>query len=155
MNEPGRVLVIIAEQQVRIYHTPGTEVACVVDGEDVQLPDEWREGLTQQVTHSLPISLDVDEMFGDCEPDFDEDRETTEECEHRWEVVDVTASCMDCMAIQPKVEGGVIGPQWTPADSEVGRSCKCCGAAYGEKHSNACADQNLLVDGGDIVGHGM
>jgi hypothetical protein len=31
---------------------------------------------------------------------------------HRWEVIGTTATCIDCLTIQPKREGGVIGPQW-------------------------------------------
>ena len=35
-------------------------------------------------------------------------------CSHRWEVVGTWATCMDCGTLQPKKEGGVIGPQWEP-----------------------------------------
>ncbi len=57
-----KVLVVIADEQIRVYHTDGVETAVVVDGEDVQLPDDWKD-LPRIVLHSLPITVRADELF--------------------------------------------------------------------------------------------
>lgn len=58
-----KVLVVIADEQIRVYHTAGVETAVVVDGEEVQLPDDWTD-LPNLVLHSLPITVRADEIFG-------------------------------------------------------------------------------------------
>lgn len=64
-----KVLVVVSEQRVTLYHTTGVEVVCIVDGENVELPDDWTD-LPLSVVHSMPIYLGAGEMFGDREGEF-------------------------------------------------------------------------------------
>jgi hypothetical protein len=45
----------------------------------------------------------------------------------RWDVVGTNATCMDCGVLQPKMEGGVVGPQWEP-DYDPTPWCHACKA---------------------------
>lgn len=71
-KERGKVLVVIDDGEVRTHHTPSVEVACIVDGENMQLPIDWTGKLTQQITHTMPITVGFDQMFqedGETSPD--------------------------------------------------------------------------------------
>ncbi len=132
-----KVLVVIADEQVRVYHTPGVETAVIVDGEDVQLPDDWTD-LPGLVFHSLPITVRGDEMFKrDDFPPVDGYLGSTSAAEQAQMMK--APYCLDCDGNHPEGE------------CPLQRGCSTCGAAYGEKHKGGCADQNALVPGGDIV----
>lgn len=164
-----KVLVVIADEQVRVYHTAGVETAVVVDGEDVHLPDDWTE-LPKLVLHSLPITVRGDEMF--CEPE-DDSGVTPEGSTMRYSHL----NAFD--AVRDGVTDEMLGPFETIEVHDLRRAsadplrlkapyCSdcdtnhplnigcdglvktygCCGAAYGQKHkdvcqrSHDCADQN-------------
>lgn len=59
----GKVLVVIDDGEVRIHHTPGTDVICIVDGENMQLPIDWTGKLTHEIKHTMPIEVRFSEMF--------------------------------------------------------------------------------------------
>lgn len=69
MSETSKVLIVIDDGEVRIHHTPGVDVVCIVDGENMQLPIDWTGKLIYQITHQMPITVGFDQMF--CEPDDD------------------------------------------------------------------------------------
>lgn len=52
-----KVLVIVKDGQLVLRSTPGVETACIVDGEDVDLPDDWQD-LPVRVVHIVPIRLE-------------------------------------------------------------------------------------------------
>ena len=56
-----KVLVWVDDGRITVLHTPGVEVAVVIEGEDVTVPDDW-VGLTAKQEHSLPITVNRDEL---------------------------------------------------------------------------------------------
>lgn len=160
-----KVLVILADNQVKIYHTDGVETACVVDGEDIELPDDWRE-LPRKVVHLVPFerqgseesllaagklvqenpleqitplhvgAISQDELFGQL---F-----TTKQNPGEHRTLMRSPYCYNCDTNHPL--GQCEGPE-----PSFDYSCRTCGAAQGEKHKTSCSDQNPLVVGGDIV----
>lgn len=59
-----KALIIVDQDEIRVYHTDQVEVACIVDGEDVTLPDDWTE-LPHKVVHYVPITVRSEEIFAD------------------------------------------------------------------------------------------
>ena len=56
-----KCLVIIKDGTVVVCSSPGVETACIVDGEDIDLPDDWTN-LSHRVVHSMPITINHDDM---------------------------------------------------------------------------------------------
>ena len=56
-----KVLVFVDDGTIDVMHTPGVEVAVIVEGEDVEIPDDWI-GLSAKQHHSLPITINRAEM---------------------------------------------------------------------------------------------
>jgi len=54
-----KCLVIVKDGQLVLRSTPGVETACIVDGEDVDLPDDWAD-LPVRVVHIVPVRLEKD-----------------------------------------------------------------------------------------------
>lgn len=152
-----KVLVVVAEQRVTLYSTPGVEVACVVDGENVQLPDDWT-GLSQKVIHSMPIYLGAGEMFGNREGEFvpDLEKEASESPSQRPET-EITGTngqadhrsglmkapyCPDC---DDNHQRG-IGCDGLPI------TCDSCGEPWGQLHARGCPAQIISDPDLDIVG---
>ncbi len=58
-----KCLVIVKDGQIVVRSTPGIETALIVDGEDVDLPDDWGD-LPVRVVHVVPVRLEKD-VFDD------------------------------------------------------------------------------------------
>ena len=56
-----KVLVWVDDGRITVLHTPGIETAVIIEGEDVEVPDDW-VGLTSKQEHSLPITVNRDEL---------------------------------------------------------------------------------------------
>lgn len=56
-----KVLIYVDDGRIDIRHTPGVEVAVIVEGEDVEVPGDW-VGLYAKQHHSLPITVNRAEM---------------------------------------------------------------------------------------------
>ena len=52
-----KVLVIVKDGVILIRHTTGVETAVIVDGEDVDLPDDWQD-LPWRALHTVPVRLE-------------------------------------------------------------------------------------------------
>lgn len=197
----GKALVIVKENLIVTYSTRDVDVAVVIDGENVQLPDDWRD-LPMVIKHSLPISVRAAEMFdlgssssGDeFIPDFENDQNdelctrcgysladhpyrgsgdsdlnqlicyvrkgdrmlTIREDEH-FDDIEAPGRARDYPepgAATGTFQVGDCAGCYVDHSSEEcpRRTCPGCGSVYGTKHGTECADQNPLVEGGDIVG---
>jgi len=164
-----KVLVWVDDGRITVMHTPGIEAAVIIEGEDVELPDDW-VGLVAKQEHSLPITVNRAELppqrplqcpetqlAGTKTPECDEEgllsneelRELNEkEAATKRNVTEFfrpdlmkAPYCYDCDSNHP----AHIGCDGLP------KTCSCCGATYGQMHKTSCADQNALVEGGDIV----
>ena len=62
-GEREKVLVVIDDNEVRIHQSAGVDVVCIVDGENVELPDDWTGRLPFQTTHAMPIEVRFSELF--------------------------------------------------------------------------------------------
>jgi hypothetical protein len=56
-----KVLIYVDDGQIDVMHTPGVEVAVIIEGEDVEIPDDW-VGLLGRQHHSLPITVNRSEL---------------------------------------------------------------------------------------------
>lgn len=56
-----KVLIYVDDGRIDIRHTPGVEVAVIVEGEDVEVPDDW-VGLLAKQHHSVPITVNREEL---------------------------------------------------------------------------------------------
>jgi len=56
-----KVLVWVDDGRITVLHTPGVETAVVIEGEDVEVPDDW-VGLVAKQEHSLPITVNRAEL---------------------------------------------------------------------------------------------
>lgn len=136
-----KVLVFVDDGTIDVMHTPGVEVAVIVEGEDVEIPDDWI-GLSAKQHHSLPITINRAEMPQKRPLACSETQlagTKTPEPHHSGLMKE--PYCHDC-------DGNHlhnIGCDGLP------KTCSCCGASYGQLHSTGCADQNPLVEGGNIV----
>jgi len=52
----GKALVIVKDGTIVVRSSPGVETALIVEGEDIDLPDDWVD-LPHRVVHSLEITL--------------------------------------------------------------------------------------------------
>jgi len=136
-----KVLVFVDDGTIDVMHTPGVEVAVIVEGEDVEIPDDWI-GLSAKQHHSLPITVNRAELPQKrplaC-PETQLVAPNTPEPHHSGLMKE--PYCPDCDENHPRG----IGCDGLP------KTCSCCGASYGQLHSTGCADQNPLVEGGNIV----
>lgn len=189
-----KVLIYVDDGTIDVRHTRGVEVAVIVEGEDVEIPDDWR-GLMGRQHHSLPITINRAEMPQKRPLAFDSEQlagtntqvqhstaqKKAVECPECGEKHGEQVGC-DGLPLFPKyVEDGQPAPttpelereidglrtvNWMKAPycydcdsnhpSNIGcdglpKTCSCCGASYGQLHSTGCADQNPLVEGGNIV----
>lgn len=143
-----KCLVIVKDGQIVLRSTPGVETACIVDGEDVDLPDDWAD-LPIRVVHSMPITIEKDAFEQNDAPYRAPQCPETQLTAPNTQVHHATARnggmkapyCYDCDSNHP----AGIGCDGLP------KTCSCCGATYGQMHKGGCADQNALVEGGDIV----
>lgn len=139
-----KVLVWVDDGRITLMHTPGIEAAVIIEGEDVEIPDDW-VGLTAKQEHSLPITVNRDELPQKRPLACD----STSLTAPNTQVQHATARkvgmkspyCYDCDSNHQ----AHIGCDGLP------KTCSCCGASYGQLHSTGCSDQNPLVEGGDIV----
>lgn len=140
-----KVLIYVDDGSIDVMHTQGVEVAVIVEGEDVEIPDDWR-GLMGRQHHSLPITVNRAEL----------PQKRPLRCSETQPVAPNTPEphhsglmkepyCPDCDGNHPENIGCDGLPQ----------VCGCCGAAVRTKHRGSCADQNPLVEGGDIVHEGQ
>jgi hypothetical protein len=53
----AKVLVIVKDGQIVVRHTTGVETAVIVDGENVNLPDDWQK-LPWKALHTVPVRLE-------------------------------------------------------------------------------------------------
>ena len=53
----NKVLVIVKDGQIVVRSTKGVETALIVDGEAVELPDDWGD-LPCRVVHTVPVTLE-------------------------------------------------------------------------------------------------
>ena len=165
----SKVLVVIDDGEVRIHHTPGVDVICIVDGENMQLPIDWTGKLTHEIKHTMPIEVRFSEMFRE---EGDESDVILEDGIHvvqeetsvslgsisqesafgqlfttkrpialeRHSVSLMKAPyCMDC------------GDNHPPGPCPDPEPCQCCKRLPGEKHAVSCSNKNPGVPGGDIV----
>ncbi len=164
-----KVLIYVDDGTIDIRHTRGVEVAVIVEGEDVEVPDDWT-GLIGRQHHSLPITINRAELpqkralqcpetqlAGTKTPEHDEEGllsdEEIKELNEQEEATKQNITeffrpdlmkapyCHDCDSNHLSN----IGCDGLP------KTCSCCGASYGQLHSTGCADQNPLVEGGNIV----
>jgi len=56
-----KVLVWVDDGRITVMHTPGVEAAVIIEGEEVELPDDW-VGLIAKQEHSLPITVNRAEL---------------------------------------------------------------------------------------------
>jgi hypothetical protein len=56
-----KVLIYVDDGRIDIRHSRGVEVAVIVEGEEVELPDDWI-GLLAHQHHSLPITVNREEL---------------------------------------------------------------------------------------------
>lgn len=56
-----KVLIYVDDGRIDIRHTRGVEVAVIVEGEDVEVPDDW-VGLLGRQHHSVPITVNREEL---------------------------------------------------------------------------------------------
>lgn len=56
-----KVLIYVDDGQIDVMHTRGVEVAVIIEGEDVEIPDDW-VGLLGRQHHSLPITVNRSEL---------------------------------------------------------------------------------------------
>jgi len=139
-----KVLIYVDDGHIDVMHTRGVEVAVIVEGEDVEIPDDWR-GLMGRQHHSLPITVNRAELPQKRALQCD----STSLAAPNTQVHHSTARnggmkapyCYDCDGNHPVS----IGCDGLP------KTCSCCGASYGQLHSTGCADQNPLAEGGNIV----
>ena len=136
-----KVLVWVDDGRITVLHTPGVEVAVVIEGEDVTVPDDW-VGLTAKQEHSLPITVNRAELPQKRPLACDSTGLVgTKTPEHDHSGLMKAPYCPDCDGNHSLA----IGCDGLP------KTCSCCGASYGQLHSTGCADQNALVEGGNIV----
>ena len=136
-----KVLVWVDDGRITVMHTPGIEAAVIIEGEDVELPDDW-VGLVAKQEHSLPITVNRAELPQKRPLQCPETQLAgTKTPEHHHSGLMNAPYCYDCDGNHPHH----IGCDGLP------KTCSCCGATYGQMHKTSCADQNALVEGGDIV----
>lgn len=135
-----KVLVWVDDGRITVLHTAGVETAVIIEGEDVELPDDW-VGLRFKQEHSLPITVNRDELPqkrpSAC-PETQLAGTKTPELHHSGLMN--APYCYDC----DSNHSSSIGCDGLP------KTCSCCGASYGQLHSTGCADQNALAEGGNI-----
>lgn len=56
-----KVLIFVDDGKIDVMHTRGVEVAVIVEGEDVEIPEDW-VGLLGRQHHSLPITVNREEL---------------------------------------------------------------------------------------------
>lgn len=160
-----KVLIYVDDGRIDVRHTRGIEVAVIVEGEEVELPDDW-VGLLARQHHSLPITVNRAELpqkralqcnstslaAPNTQVHHSTARLSEEELQELHDKEETTRQnvaanlmtapyCYDCDGNHP-VNIGCDG---------LPKTCSCCGATYGQMHKGGCADQNLLVEGGNIV----
>lgn len=136
-----KVLIYVDDGQIDVMHTRGVEVAVIVEGEDVEVPEDWH-GLLGRQHHSLPITVNRAELpqkrpLGCPETQLAGPKVP----EHHQNSLMGAPYCYDCDGNHP-VNKGCDG---------LPKTCSCCGASYGQLHSTGCADQNALAEGGNVV----
>lgn len=148
MSDTAKVLVVVDDGEIRIHHTPGVDVVCIVDGENMELPIDWTGKLIYEIKHRMPITVAFEQMFREPGDDIDvilEDGIFVVE-----EESNVTLHPLDARpALMKEPYCEYCDMNHLPGDHL--RKCANCGVPFGEKHATSCADQNPLVEGGDIV----
>ena len=136
-----KVLIYVDDGTIDVRHTRGVEVAVIVEGEDVEVPDDW-VGLLGRQHQSLPITINREEMPQKRPPGWSETQLAGPKVpEHHQNSLQTAPYCYDCDGNHP-VNMGCDG---------LPKTCSCCGASYGQLHSTGCADQNPLAEGGNLV----
>jgi hypothetical protein len=136
-----KVLIYVDDGQIDVMHTRGVEVAVIVEGEDVEVPEDW-VGLLARQHHSLPITVNRAELPQKRPPGWPETQLAGPNVpEHHQNSPMKAPYCYDCDGNHP-VNIGCDG---------LPKTCSCCGASYGQLHSTGCADQNPLAKDGNIV----
>ncbi len=91
-----KVLVWVDDGRITVLHTPGVETAVIIEGEDVELPDDW-VGLIGKQEHSLPITVNREELPQKRPPGCDSEQLTGGNGpEHHQNSLMRAPYCFDC-----------------------------------------------------------
>ena len=91
-----KVLIFVDDGMIDVSHTRGVEVAVIVEGEDVEVPDDWM-GLLGRQHHSLPITVNRAELPQKRPPGWPETQLAgTKTPEHHQNSLMAAPYCFDC-----------------------------------------------------------